>query len=234
MWGGVGVSLDLLVIPGYDDVCALNAMGTVSFTQGSPSVCYDPTNKLNFPASPALNGAIDTASPNRLDFVKGGFAPGPLTLFASFDYALSPNFLIGARAGFELLTYPGSSPGPAFPPVRLEARLTYLIGNRAINQSFAPVLFAGGGAGEFDAFVPVKVTLNAPVSAPYQPGVVTEDAWLTAGPVFATAGGGLRFAFGGEKKNIALTALLKFEAAFGGTSGSLFGVAPELGLQYGF
>ena len=237
MWGGIGVALDVLGVPGEDDVCALSSMGTAVLTSGSPYVCYDPNQKTDFPGGglpgKTLNRAIDISDPNRLDFVKGGLASGPLTLFASFDYALTPNWLVGARAGYEFLTYPGSIPGPAFAPVRLEARVTYLLGPRAINQSLAPVFFAGVGAGEFDAMVPVKVTLTAPPS-PYQTGVVQENAWLTAGPVYATAGGGLRLAFGGEKKNIALTGLIKLEGAFGGTSGFLFGVAPELAVQYGF
>jgi hypothetical protein len=38
----------------------------------------------------------------------------------------------------------------------------------------------------------------------------------------------------GEIKNAALTGLFKFEGAFGGTTGFLFGIAPELGIQYGF
>jgi hypothetical protein len=61
-----------------------------------------------------------------------------------------------------------------------------------------------------------------------------EQAWLTAGPFFANLGGGARLAFGGDKKKISLMLLIKAEAAFGGTAGSLFGVAPELSGQYGF
>jgi hypothetical protein len=234
MWVGVGLSLDMLLVPGpVNDVCALNSTGTGTLTAGNPYTCYDPSANAGFPGSGtaggAVNATIDKGSPNRLDWVQsGGFARGPLTIFASFDYALSPNVLLGARAGYEALTYPGSNPAPAFAPVRIEARLTYLIGTNAINQSFAPVLFAGAGAGEFDAMVPVKVTLLT-AQTPLQ-----ENAWLTAGPVYATAGGGVRLAFGGEKKNIALTGLVKLETAFGGTSGFLFGIAPEAGIQYGF
>jgi hypothetical protein len=239
IWLGVGLSLDAMLVPGLNDVCALNSTGTGTLTAGNPYACYDSSAGMNFPGSgPAagpVNQAIDTGSPNRLDFVNGGFARGAFTIFASFDYALSPNVLLGARAGYEALTYPGNNPAPAFAPVRVEARFTYLLGANAINQSFAPVLFGGAGVGEFDAVVPVKVTLLTAQPPTYPTaGVVNEDAWLTAGPAYATAGGGVRLAFGGDKKNIALTGLLKLETAFGGTAGFLFGIAPEVALQYGF
>jgi hypothetical protein len=243
MWGGVGLAMEFFFVPGDNDVCALNKPplpgmpGTTVFTQGSPYACYDPAQKTDFPGSNATGGmvntSIDAMSPDRGDFVKGGLARGPLTIFGSFDYALSPNLLIGGRVGYEALTYPGSIPGPAFPPIRIEARLTYLLGARAINQTFAPIFVVGGGLGEFDARVPVKVNLVAPPS-PYQPGMVQEDAWLTAGPLFFAAGAGARLAFGGEVKNMALTGLLKAEGAFGGTSGFLFGISPEIAVQYGF
>ncbi len=237
MWGGVGLALDIVLVPGQDDVCALNMQGTGALTPGNSYVCYDPTQQGRFPptgpSGATVNQAIDISSPNRLDFVNGGFVHGPLTIFASFDYALNYNVLVGARAGYEALTYPGNNPAPAFPPIRLEARVSYLLGARAINRAFAPVFFLGAGAGEFDAFVPVKVTLMNPAGPYTSGGVIKEDAWLTAGPVYATAGGGVRFAFGGEEKSVALTGLLKFEGAFGGTSGFLFGLAPEVGLEFG-
>jgi hypothetical protein len=235
VWLGLGLTLDLLAVPGVDDVCALNAAGTAAFTSGSPYVCYDSALSANFPPSSALNATIDTYNSNRRDYVNGGLARGPVTASASLDYALDANVLIGARAGYELLTYPGSNPGPAFAPFRLEARFTYLLGADAIQQKFAPMFLAAVGAGEFDASVPVKVTLvNPPAGSPYQAGTVKEDAWVTAGPIYAAVGAGARLAFGGERKNVALIGDVKLMAAFGGTAGFLFGVAPELGVQYGF
>jgi hypothetical protein len=174
-------------------------------------------------------------NPNADDHVSGGFTHGPLTLFASFDYALNANMMIGLRAGYEALTYPGTDPAPAFPPLRIEARFTYMIGQNAINK-VAPVLFGGVGLGEFDAMVPTTVVFGTtPPPQPFTTQNVPEDAWLTAGPFYATAGGGVRIPFGGgEKKKFAITALAKFQAAFGGTAGFLWGLAPELGLQMGF
>jgi hypothetical protein len=234
-WLGLAVNTDLLLAPGAYDVCALNSAGTSTFTAGNPYVCYDPALGTDFPPGGPVNAAIDTVGVGRRDYVKGGLAAGPLTVLASFDYALDANVLLGGRAGYELFTYPGRNPGPAFPPFRLEARVTYLLGANAIAQTFAPVFVGAAGLGEFDAHVPVKVNLvNPPVGSAYQPGLVREDAWLSTGPAYVAAGVGGRLAFGGEQKNVALTAVLKGEAAFGGTSGVLFGVAPEAGIQYGF
>ena len=87
------------------------------------------------------------------------------------------------------------------------------------------MLFAGAGAGEFDAYVPVTVNGNTPGVS----GV--ENAFVTGGPVFIAVGGGGRLLLG---RRAALTGALKFQAAFGGTAGFLPGIAPELGVQFGF
>jgi len=92
----------------------------------------------------------------------------------------------------------------------------------------SPMVFAGIGAGEFDAFVPVTVF---PVGAPQNATGAGFNAWITAGPVFASVGGGARFAF---SNRTALNAALKLQAAFGGSAGFLPGVAPEVGVQVGF
>jgi hypothetical protein len=78
--------------------------------------------------------------------------------------------------------------------------------------------------GEFDAYVPVTVVPNAGVSA-------SENAWITAGPVFIAAGPGVRVKLGAK---LAGTFAVKAEGAFGGSAGFLAGVAPELGVQLGF
>jgi hypothetical protein len=246
IWLGVGVGIDLFLMPSADNVCIRNTANNGPAQPGNPYVCYDTSFGASFPgntaASGALNSSVDHSDPQsvRFDYVNGGFAHGPLTLSLAFDYALSPNLLVGARAGYELLTYPGTIPGPAFPSFRIEARFTYLLGENAINKSFAPVLFGGLGAGEFDAYVPTTVVLgmggagSPPSGFQSGPPGYPENAWVTAGPFFANVGGGARFAFGPEVKKIALTGLVKLQGAFGGTAGFLPGVAPELTFQMGF
>lgn len=230
LWVGLQVGLDVYLLPGAQDVCKLNSGGTAPYSSGNPYSCLD-SGGNPFPGSDGtLNSNIQNG---HSDQVQGGFGHGPLTLSLSLDYVLNPNMLIGVRGGYELLTIPS---GGAFAPVRAEARFTYLLGHDAIHQKIAPMLFVGAGVGEFDATVPVNVFVCAPGTMPAgscgssaQQG--SENAWLTAGPVFGAVGGGVRMALA---KKIAATGALKLQGAFGGTAGFLFGVVPELGIQYGF
>jgi hypothetical protein len=132
----------------------------------------------------------------------------------------------------------GTDPNkPAFAPLHIEARYTYLFGKDAVNRvGLSPLVLVGVGAGEFDAYVPVTANLKCQVgcNTKFPVGATeagTVDAWLTAGPVFVTAGGGLRYL---ATSRLAILAALKFQAAFGGSAGFLPGFAPELGFQYGF
>jgi hypothetical protein len=124
---------------------------------------------------------------------------------------------------------------PAFGRWHFEARLTYAIGHDALTrEGLSPILLLGLGAGEFDAYVPVAVTLVTPGTPATPAGHVlqgTENAWLTGGPLFMSVGGGARALLG---RRTALTAALKFTGAFGGAAGFLPGIAPELGVQLGF
>ncbi len=224
VWVGLALSLDLYVMPGATNVC--------SKTQGSINSagygCIDPSKGIAFPDQNFNNAIIK----DRSDQVEGGFVHGPFTIMVSFDYALNQNMLIGARAGYEALTIPT---GSAFAPLHLEARFTYLFGKDALTAKIAPMAFVGLGAGEFDAFVPVNVFLDGSKLSP-SPGSGTigpgkENAWLTAGPVFAAAGGGARFML---TKKLAATGAIKLQGAFGGSASFLFGIVPELGIQLGF
>jgi hypothetical protein len=219
---GVSVAIDLYPVPGAQNVCALNSSGTGPLTSGNPYSCLT-TGGSAFPgtSNPAINSNIRTG-PGSSDQVLGGFAHGPLPIMVSGDYVLNPNMMIGARIGYEALTIPT---GSAFPPLHLEARYTYLLGHDAVSAKLAPIVFVGAGAGEFDAMVPVQV-LPKNGGAP-----LNVNAWLTAGPVFAALGGGVRFQLG---KKVYATGALKLQGAFGGTAGFLFGVVPELGIAYGF
>ncbi len=221
---GLALGLDLYPLPGAQNVCALNAGGTAPLTGGNPYTCYSGSTAFpgTGPNGQTLNQSIRT-SPGSSDQVLGGFAHGPLPIMASFDYALNPNMMVGARAGYELFTVPA---GAAFPPIHLEARFTYLLGHEAMSAQLAPILFVGAGAGEFDAAVPVQVLSKNAAVAP-----LNVNAWLTAGPVFGTIGGGIRYKLG---KKIFATGAVKLQGAVGGTAGFLFGIVPELGITYGF
>jgi hypothetical protein len=231
VWFGLAFQADWYALPGASDVCIVDP-ATANPTNSAGYACVDPSSGNAFPNTPLANPKTSAFALNQDiakgtgDQVVGGFKLANLRLFLSLDYAVSHNVLIGLRAGYVFNTDPSSS---AFAPLHLEARLTYLIGKDAVShKGISPMLFGGVGAGEFDAFVPVQVTLN---NLPNSPLTGTENAWLTAGPVFVAVGGGARILL---TNKIAATAALKLEGAFGGAAGFLPGVAPELGVQFGF
>jgi hypothetical protein len=223
--GGVG-SFDLVVVPAASDVCVLNLQGTAPATPGNPYWCRDASSGAPFPGQ---DGATNARIASNADLVQSGLAVGNVRLLVSVDYAITPNVLLGARVGYVLRTIPNQGIEAPFPPFHVEARATYLVGDRAILRPLAPMALVAVGLGEFDAHVPVAVFLKpvpgSPAAAP------TENAWLTAGPAFVAMGGGVRVLL---SESIAATAALKIEVAWGGSVGTLFGGAPELGMQVGF
>jgi hypothetical protein len=222
IWVGIALSLDVVLLPTARDVCVLNS-DLKSAVNGAGYRCVDQTTSANFPPDAQTNADIARSTGDSVG--TGGFVPGNLRILASADYALNPNMLVGARAGFVLFTDPASNPGPAFPPLHLEARFTYLFGDDALSSTFAPMVLVAAGASEFDAHIGVPLRMMSTGKS------VNEDAWLTAGPLFAAAGGGARWLVG---PRAAITAAIKFQAAFGGSAGGIFGgLAPEIGAQFG-
>jgi hypothetical protein len=245
-WVGLGTQLDIFVMPAATDACIVDPNSGKILTAYQ---CVDPSSgahqNFNFPGSTANNQAI--VKGNR-DGVGGGVAVGNLRLMLSFDYALNKNMLLGARAGYVLFTDSATgTPGRAFAPFHAEVRYTYLVGpSNPLTQGAASLMIFGAlGVGEFDAFVPVTVVSNITGSTPLSCsgqsnqvntnsqtiGACTENAWTTAGPVFAALGTGVRFRLGNF---VALPIGVKLEGAFGGSAGFLFGIAPEAYLQFGF
>jgi hypothetical protein len=220
LWIGVSAEADLVFLPAAaDNACLVNPI-TGSPANTARYVCADPSTGAAFPPTRQTDMEITTASP---DHVAGGLDAANVRLLASVDYALGRNVLVGARVGYVLR----SAPSPTFGRGHLEARLTYAIGHDALTrEGLWPILLVGVGAGEFDAYVPVMVTLADPGRTSLR-----ENAWMKGGPLFVTAGGGVRALFG---RRTALTAALKFTGAFGGNAGFLPGIAPELGVQLGF
>jgi len=247
IWVGLSVQADWYWMPASLNVCVVQGSTNPNAGNLDPRRvgplntagynCLVPESGAPFPQSGPVRNSLITS---RYDQIQGGFAFGNLRILASADYAINANMMAGARGGYVLFTNPATAgPGAAFAPLHLEARFSYFFGKKAlITQTIAPMVFAGLGVGEFDAFVPV--TVEAAVTLPKQPcprnspstdSCATSDAWLTAGPVFVAGGVGVRVLLA---PNIAGTAAGKVEAAFGGTAGTLFGLAPELGVQYGF
>jgi hypothetical protein len=178
----------------------------------------------------AQNASLDT-NPKNGDAVNSGVSLGNTRAGVSFDYAATDNILVGARVGYVLMTYPGQAAhveGHGFPaPVHLEARGTYLTGDRAVSRTLAGMGFVDAGAGEYDASVAGTVLLHGNGGATTSKPV---RAWAVGGPVFAGVGLGIRALFASE---IALTVAVKFTVAFN-EQALLPSLGPEIGLQYGF
>jgi hypothetical protein len=255
VWLGFGLQLDMYLLPGGDDVCKLDnsaAYTTAYSCIASPqAVDLTPFGGGSIPVNgpfPSTTKSGQTLNTNIIlsskpvngvsyDQVSGGFKIGNLRILASLDYALSQNALIGLRAGYVLFTDPTSgSPSPPFFPGHVEGRFTYLVGKNPLTKGgIAPMFFGGVGAGEFDAYLPVAVAVTPPPSvlaANPKAGdaVYGANAWTTAGPLFLAGGAGVRIGLG---QKVAATGALKLELGIGGTAGALFGVAPEIGMQFG-
>jgi hypothetical protein len=146
----------------------------------------------------------------------------------SFDYALSPSLLLGARVGYVMGAYTGTAAvqnGRAFGSnIMGEARVTYLFGEEPLaHVGFAPTAFLGAGVAEFDGHTTTAVNVNNVA------GTLPVDAWVTNGPFFADVGGGVRYAFSAR---FGLTVAARINTVFGG-NGFLATYGPEVGMAYG-
>jgi hypothetical protein len=237
IWVGVGASLDLDILSGVSNVCKLDPTTAQPLNAGY----YCTAGGSDFPprtkAGQAINNQIVTGGPSPGDALSGGPNIGSLRILGSFDYAINYNLMVGARFGYGFLSYTGSAAG--FPPIYLEGRLTWVIGKDAIAKSgFAPVLFLGGGAGQFSSSVSIPASLCQGTATATTTGTCTSgkaqggevNAWRVGGPVFVGPGGGVRFAF---TPQAAAFLNVKLALAFGG-GGILIAPGPELGVQFGF
>jgi hypothetical protein len=140
------------------------------------------------------------------------------------------NFLLGARLGYVLNTYPGQAAkddGKSFPPVHLELRGTYLFGAEALLKKVAPFVMVGGGVSTFETAVKVSVVETNPATNLKTAKDV--DAWQLAGPIFITFGGGARV---GLSERAALMLGARVNLAFGNAFAPSFG--PDVGIVFGF
>jgi hypothetical protein len=233
IWIGGGVEADWYFMPTAFNVCVVaGVMGSAPFSNSGYSCVDSSNNRFPNTSDPKNGPLVDKAIQPDYDRVVGGPAFGNIRIFASIDYALNANMLAGARLGYVFFTDPVTgSEGAPFAPLHLEARFTYLLGHEPLmNVGIAPMFFGALGAGEFDAFVPVKIHLIPDPLNGTPEGYTTVNAWQTAGPFFFSVGAGARWAF---SPAAALTAAAKFQGAFGGTAGSLWGFAPEVAVQFG-
>ena len=223
-WVGVSGSVDITSLSSTGNACKLSSAGKPS---AAGYYCTNPDGS-DFPSrqSPDQNDAL---ADGKAGTVGGGPTVGNVRVMASFDVALGPSFLLGARLGYVLNAYPGAAvkrDGAGFTtPIHLEARAGYLFGDKPlVHNGAAPYFFAAAGLAEFDAGTTIAAVQNG------IPGQRIVRAWQTSGPGFIAVGAGARYAF---SPRIAFLAAMKLAAAFGG-SGVYPTLAPEVSIQYGF
>jgi hypothetical protein len=225
MWIGIAGSLDLVVLPSGNNVCALSPSTAVPVA--TSFYCTNPDGS-DFPsrASPTQNAALSTTGGGN---PTGGPVAGDFRILATFDYAITSHFMTGARVGYVADSYPGAAASKdghgLSTPMHLELRETYLFGDLPLSRSgFAPYAFAGAGYAKIDASQLGTENVNG-VAGP-RPVLI----WTMGGPFFIAAGGGARYAF---SPRVAFMAGLKAALPFG-SGGVLPTLAPEFELQYGF
>jgi hypothetical protein len=223
-WVGVSLAVDVVMLPSASDVCKLTDAALPVNSAGY--YCTNPDGS-DYP-SRASTGENNALAPGNAGQAGSELVFGDIRLLASLDYAITRNFLAGARFGAVLNGYPGSAAvtnGRAFgPPIQFELRATYVFGKNALAHSgFSPTVFVNGGVAKSDAAQNMNVMPNGVA------GELPRTAWITSGPGFVGVGGGVRYQF---SQRIAFSAALKLGVAFGGDV--LPSLGPEVALQYGF
>jgi hypothetical protein len=233
-WLGVDLAYDFVNLPSGTDVCALQT-GSGSFTgpnPGSPvpqaNNYYCTSSGTDFPGN-AKNDSLIT--PGQSDKVSpGGFAPGNFRAMVSFDYAATPNFMLGVRFGYVFNGYNGTFASKL--PIHAELRATYVIGKKPLDTSgLSPYIMIAGGVSQYSAEVGVTA-ISTGAGCAANPKSCTEyaQAWNIGGPGFASLGAGIRYAF---TPSWALLFGPRLTAAFGSLN-TLIAISPELAVQYGF
>jgi len=237
-WIGAGLHFDFLTMPAGNDLCRLDP-NTALPVNDKHVFCYAPDLGSDFPAH-SLAGATQNnqLQPGTAGTSGGGIVLANLRVFASLDYAINANILLGVRGGYVLLRSPAVqavADGYAFGSgIYFEARATGVIAKDALQKDgFAPVAFVGAGASAFDGHTSGTATLCPAASAScngVKPTPVNVDMWWSNGPGFIDFGGGLRYApapqygiIGAVRVNLSL-----------GNNGLIPTVGPEISGQMGF
>jgi hypothetical protein len=257
-WVGLGAEFEFMPLQSGSDLCYEDPNSALPANKNNMYCTNKDGTDFPYRTTPAQNNAICTAAQQQAGICpgdaggnsNGGITPGDLRIMASFDYAVTPNLLAGARLGMSLFVYPGNSAvndGRAFKLTRVygDLRATWVFGENALgSEGIRPMAFAGLGVAEFDthtssfvAVCPAAQTVpptgqcansGRPGYAPPITGNV--NVWTINSPWFLMLGGGARWLV---TDSIALTAALRLNASIG-VNGLVPTFGPEVGAAYGF
>lgn len=247
-WFGVNVHLDFMQLPSGTGLCKLSDSTALPLND-KHIFCTD-SSGTDFPQANAQGRIVNQAlaTPATSGVSDGGISPANFRIFASLDYALNSNFLVGVRGGYVLNRYPGVAAidhNYAFSTgLYVEARVTAILGKDALRKGgFAPLAFLGGGISAFDAHTsgtatcapgtPTSVTACFPAGAggsSAAPPPVNVNFWWSNGPAFADLGGGLRYA---PVPQLGFIVAARLNLSIG-NNGVIPTLGPEVGVQLGF
>ncbi|HEY8078886.1 MAG TPA: hypothetical protein VIF62_32365, partial [Labilithrix sp.] len=225
VWIGVSGSLDFVALPSKSDVClAPNGVPQTSYWCATPG-------GQDYPANKQQN---DDLIQGRAGGAQGQLTTGGAHVVFTVDFAPTPNILVGGRFGYVLGAYPGSAASSAGKtmgaPLHFEVRGTYVFGDEPLTkEGLAAYSAVAVGYARWDASQTVNVGEKTPDGKTI-PGDRAVNAWLVAGPAFASLGGGARYQF--SPRVAAQAGLLLTAAVFPGAFNIV--AAPEMQLQYGF
>jgi hypothetical protein len=219
IWLGISGSMDFTFVPAGTDVCARDASNNGAPVDPNWSCTSNTPEGTDFPSGKGENA---TLVPGNAGEVNNGLQPGNVRVKATFDFAITPNLLLGVAVGYVAGAYQGGV-SPKFIPIHLEARATWIFGSEPLMKSgFNVYAQLAGGAAEYDANLTVRVGQNNVA------GMRPVQAWHVGGPGFVALEGGLRYAF---SPRAALSLGIRGTAAFGVSFFPAFG--PDVSLQFG-
>jgi hypothetical protein len=242
-WFGINFQLDFMSLPSGSGLCKLDQVTALPLND-KHIFCTDSATGSDYPTRTVSAPNAQLVDANTAGVSDGGIVPTNFRIFASLDYALNANFLVGLRGGYVLNRYPGAaainqhyawSTGLYF-----EVRGTAVIGKDALRKGgLAPMVFVGGGASAFDGHTSGTATMcpaNDPntTSAAACNGAAARttnvDFWWSNGPTFFDLGAGVRYA---PTPQFGFTAAARLNLSVG-NNGLLPTVGPEIGAMIGF
>jgi hypothetical protein len=229
---GLSGGIEFMLVSSGDDVCKLSQDQNAAPINGGGYYCYDSSASNDYPDRNDRVGTQNKAivQDSKTDKVAGGGAFGNVRLLLTVDYAITSFLMAGIRGGIVLNAYPGAAASndgksPSI-PLHVEGRVTgFFVKDALAKTGVAPYAMAAVGYGQTNAKVSVSVREQG------QPGNKNVDAWAIGGPMFASIGGGIRYALtpkfaflGGPRVNF----------AFGNGLGFFPSAGIEAGAQFGF
>ncbi len=193
-WLSVGFQMDFLLLDATTTACTGDTYQC--FYGGGVYRNPQPTTTVN---NVQRTGVGDTGQGD----ISSGLVPATQRVLVGYDFAITPNFLIGVRGGFAFNGGPQKDttpPGKEFMPIHAEARVGYWF-TGVKSGTFRPYAQLGGGMAQIDGAVSTPIVDGERAGAEIcatDPDCVIQpvDAWKKTGQGFVNIGLGTLIALG--------------------------------------